>query len=179
MIRDDQGEAVLDIIESVVAKAKKKRSKQDVGTPREFLTAVEARFGPIVWDLACDSKNCVTGSGNGFRFDLGEDGLVEQWEHLGGRGDVLWLNPPFANIRPWVEKAGTYEGLATIAMLLPASIGTDWFAEHVHNKAYVLGLSPRMTFVGEKDPYPKDLMLLVYERRGWQRHGFGTWRWKP
>ncbi len=40
----------------------------------------------------------------------------------------------------------------------------------------VLGLSPRLTFEGTKDPYPKDLMLSVF---GYGMNGFDTWRWKP
>ena len=38
----------------------------------------------------------------------------------------------------------------------------------------VLGLSPRLTFEGTDDPYPKDLMLSVF---GYGLSGFGTWRW--
>ena len=39
----------------------------------------------------------------------------------------------------------------------------------------VLGLSPRLTFEGETDAYPKDLMLSVF---GFGLHGFDTWRWR-
>lgn len=45
----------------------------------------------------------------------------------------------------------------------------------MNRKAMVLGLSPRLTFKGEKDPYPKDLMLSVY---GQAYSGFDTWNWR-
>ena len=69
-------------------------------------------------------------------------------------------------------------------MLTPASIGTEWFAEHVNRKAMVLGLSPRITFddtppnpkTGKVEAYPKDLMLSVF---GMGLNGFDTWQWKP
>lgn len=35
-------------------------------------------------------------------------------------------------------------------------------------------LSPRLTFEGTTDPYPKDLMLSVFSAGV---HGFDSWRW--
>jgi hypothetical protein len=32
-------------------------SKQDLGTPREFIRAVEKRWGPLAWDLAASAAN--------------------------------------------------------------------------------------------------------------------------
>jgi hypothetical protein len=40
----------------------------------------------------------------------------------------------------------------------------------------VLPLNPRLTFVGEKDPYPKDLMLSCF---GFGVTGCKQWRWLP
>lgn len=57
----------------------------------------------------------------------------------------------------------------------PASIGSNWFAEHVHRRALVLGLNgPRLKFEGSPDPYPKDLMLVCYG----ESPGFDVWRWR-
>jgi hypothetical protein len=61
-------------------------------------------------------------------------------------------------------------------MLTPASIGTEWFRRHVLGRAFVLGLSPRLTFVGTTAPYPKDLMLTVWG--GPYGPGFGCWNWR-
>lgn len=46
---------------------------------------------------------------------LGIDGLAHRWE----RGEVIWCNPPFSDIEPWVEKA--VYCAATVVMLLPAN----------------------------------------------------------
>lgn len=54
------------------------------------------------------------------------------------------------------------------------SFGTDWFRARVWGHAHVLGISPRLTFVGSKDPYPKDLMLSCF---GKMTNGFALWRW--
>lgn len=154
-------------------------TKQDYGTPWEFIRAVEARFGRIEWDLAAHDENakCVNFIGPD------RDSLTVDWAELSPTG-TLWLNPPFKNIDPWAEKCAA-EGArrhGLIAMLTPASVGTDWFARYVHRKAIVLGLSPRMTFegtvnpkTGKPEPYPKDLMLSVF---GMGMNGFDVWRWK-
>jgi hypothetical protein len=157
------------------------RSKQDYGTPIEFIEAAEKRFGPIAWDLAATSANKKSwrdGTGREDYFGPDHprpeyrDALATDWDIAG----TLWLNPPFADIAPWAAKCAQYRHRADwILLLTPASIGTDWFAEHVNGKAMVLGLSPRMTFEGTTDPYPKDLMLSVF---GFSVRGFDVWRWK-
>lgn len=145
------------------------RSKQDYGTPVEFIRAAEQRFGPIAFDLAASPDNAKAHP----YFTEADDSLKQSWVKFAG---TLWLNPPFANISPWAEKCAELRNrTGWILFLTPASIGTDWFAEHVNGKALVLGLSPRLTFEGTEDPYPKDLMLSVF---GYGVHGFDTWRWK-
>lgn len=148
-------------------------TKQDYGTPREFVDACAHRFGPIVCDLAAHAENakCAT------YYDKARDSLSVHWasEHPTG---TLWLNPEFTDIAPWAERCVLMSERRTglILMLTPASIGSNWFARHVNRKAMVLGLSPRLTFEGTKDPYPKDLMLSVF---GMGLSGFDVWRWKP
>ena len=150
------------------------KSKQDYGTPMEFIRAVEDRFGELVADLACTTANAK--APKGYYHDHGVDSLAQPWAEDYPHGN-LWLNPPFKNIDPWAEKcfAESMKREGAIFLLTPASIGTDWFAKHVHRKAIVLALSPRLTFEGTTEPYPKDLMLSVY---GYGLSGFDTWRWK-
>jgi len=154
------------------------RSEQAVGTPRAFLDAVEERFGIIDWDLAATAANAVTGKYLGPGASRGEDSLAVDWAMLPHQSPGrFWLNPPFGKIAPFAKKcaeqAPAIDG--SILMLVPASVGTNWFAEHVHRKALVLALRPRLTFVGSEDPFPKDLMLCVWGR--WVVPAFETWRW--
>jgi phage N-6-adenine-methyltransferase len=146
------------------------KSVQTVETPDDFFSAVVARFGNFSWDLAANASN--TKCENFFSEE--QNSLNQAWHQLGGN---LWLNPPFSNIETWAAKCVEESRLgADIFMLVPASVGSDWFRHCVEGKSYALALSPRMTFVGHKDPYPKDLMLCVYN--GWELTGFGTWRWR-
>lgn len=149
------------------------RSKQDYGTPPEFITAVERRFGAIVCDLAASHANTKAAR----FYDEATNSLAQPWAKNDPIG-TLWLNPPFSDIATWAEKCAAEcsgrNGL--ILFLTPASVGANWFENHVHRKALVLALSPRLTFEGTSDPYPKDLMLSVF---GCGLCGFDTWRWKP
>ena len=154
------------------------RSVQEVGTPRALLDAVEARFGRLVWDLAADESNHVTPGWSGPGSKVQYDSLVGPWWAL--PPGLLWLNPPFANIADWAEKCACWRDIDAgsamkqrIALLVLASVGTNWFAEHVDGRALVLFLRPRLTFVGHVDPYPKDLLLAIYGLPP----GYECWKW--
>lgn len=156
------------------------RGRQDYATPPEFLAAVTRRFGRIGWDLAAEAGTSAAADpacyfGPGSRHS--EDAFPVSWANVGLRQWWLWLNPPFAHLDPWAAKcAEEMQRGARILMLTPASIGTRWFAEHVQPHAHVIGLSPRITFVGTDAPYPKDLMLSVFAHG---LTGFSTWHWWP
>ena len=57
---------------------------------------------------------------------LGIDGLRQPW----GEGERVWVNPPFSDIAPWVQKATWCA--ATVAMLLPANrCEQPWWQEYI------------------------------------------------
>jgi len=57
---------------------------------------------------------------------LGFDGLVQPW----ARDEVVWCNPPFSDLRPWLEKAHGAE--CTVVMLLPANrTEQPWWQRYV------------------------------------------------
>jgi hypothetical protein len=153
---------------------KPNKSRQDYETPEEFLGAVVRRFGSIEWDLAASAENSKA-PGRNF-IDEETDSLTVPWHRLPLASGWLWLNPPFGRCGKFAEKARDEMILgARVLMLAPASVGSNWFNEFVLPHAHVIGLRPRMTFVGERDPYPKDLMLAVF---AYSLTGFSTWRWK-
>ena len=143
------------------------RSKQDYATPEAFIKAVERRFGKLTIDLAASPENTQCGT----YITEEQDSLSVDWTMLTGLG---WLNPPFGDIAPWAAKCAASASPAfRIIMLTPASVGSNWFAEHVHRKAIVLGISPRLSF-DVKNAYPKDLMVTLW---GFGAAGFDVWRW--
>lgn len=163
------------------------RSKQDYGTPPEFIRAVKKRFNIKEFDidLAADAANTQA-----VRFyDEKTNALVQTWKVGNGWN---WLNPPFSKIEPWVRKAWESTSLesnkdAQTLMLVPAGVGSNWWAKWVHDKAQVVLLNGRLTFVGETKPYPKDCCLLIYGERAWQgqmwtgwdeAESYRVWKWR-
>jgi phage N-6-adenine-methyltransferase len=139
-----------------------------VGTPRDFLDAVESVFGPLEWDLAATAENAKAPR----FFTEADDSLSQAWP----TGALCWLNPPYDNIAPWAAKCAHEAKLgARILFLVPASVGANWFAEHVFGHSMVLFLSPRLVFDGHTQPYPKDLILAGY---GFDALGFEYWQWR-
>lgn len=153
------------------------RSRQDYGTPPELIAAVERRFGRLTWDVAAHADNTVVPDRFFAVGGLDGDALTADWSGF-TRSDLLWLNPPFGTIAtewaPLVAKWTRRMPWLRLLMLTPASVGSEWFQQHVHRRALVLALSPRLHFVGADDPYPKDCMLSVF---GYGVSGFDVWRW--
>lgn len=146
------------------------KSKQDWGTPPEFVKAVEARFGRIDFDLAANHSNSLAAN----YYTEEHDSLTLDWKLPGVL--VAWLNPPFADIRPWAAKCESVRSLPRWTLLLvPASVDAEWYWDHVHNKSFVAPLRGRLKFVGADDVYPKSLMLAAF---GFGVSGFDPWRWR-
>lgn len=156
-----------------------KDSEQIVGTPPEFVAAIERRFGPIAWDLAALASNRVRqvpwyGPGS----PHGENALdpLTCW-HADLNGGLGFLNPGFANAGKWAERCASESRCgARVALLTPLS-SDNWARDFVHGHAQVEGLNPRVKFVGHKTAFPKCLMLSMYGP-GFAI-GFEIWRWKP
>jgi phage N-6-adenine-methyltransferase len=148
------------------------RSEQVVATPLDFLSKVKTRLGidDFVMDLAATDDNTVTEKG---WYTEEQNSLNQNWYFDGW----CWLNPPYSDIRPWVSKAcDEADKGAHIAMLVPASTGSNWWHNYVDGAAYITFLNGRITFIGHDKPYPKDLALLLYAP--FLMGGSCIWRWK-
>lgn len=148
------------------------KSEQSVGTPRVFLDAVEKRFGPITLDVAASPHNAVCD--RYFALEHGQDGLELPWSAIDG---LAFCNPPYGHIERWVRKAleECRAGRRSV-VLIPASVGTNWWRHYVHNLADVYFLNGRITFVGHAGPFPKDCALLDYS--GSPESFYAVWDWK-
>lgn len=149
------------------------KSVQEVQTPPEFMNAVRNLIGisEFFTDLAASPENAQASA----YYTKEMDALTKEWHVL--KSGWLWLNPPYADIEPWVQKAfiECVKG-AKIAVLVPASVGSNWWADWVDGVCSVYFVKGRVTFVGHKSPYPKDLALLLYRRP--DITGYQMWDWK-
>ena len=162
------------------------KSFQGYETPKVFLDAVKARWRlkGFDWDLAATRKaNKALRSDNYFGPDHGvgvyRDALARGWALRGN----LWLNPPFAKIEPWAKKChewapppGVEPLVRKIFFLVPAAVGSNWWANWVHQKARVIFLNGRIPFMPDKPKwgYPKDCALCVYS----ETPGYEIWPWR-
>ena len=159
------------------------KSRQDYGTPPELLRALKIRLSidDFSIDLAASAENAVTVP----YYTEEDNSLIQPWGQWGW--GWAWCNPPFSDIEPWVMKAiaasapgwnadGTVLQAAKVAMLVPASVGSNWWRECVDGRAHVLFLNGRLTFVGETAPYPKDCAILLYTP--FVQGGYEVWNWR-
>lgn len=85
----------------------------DRGTTKEVFKSIEERWGPFTLDVAAAPHNAKCDR----FFSEGEDGLDRSWA-----GERVWCNPPYSDLRAWVEKAwAEHLDAEIIAMLLPAN----------------------------------------------------------
>lgn len=139
-------------------------SNQIIGTPPEFVIAACRIIGiaSFTRDVACLPENAIPGVSS--IFTPAEDGLSQSWDLPPGGWN--WLNPEFGSIGVWAEKAyRTWDEENTpTAMLVPASVGAEWWVNWVERKAQVVPLRGRLPFVGYALGYPKDCALVLYGR---------------
>ena len=154
-------------------------SEQTVGTPQVFIDAVERDFGPLWWDLAAVSTNKKAPRylGPDQEYIPHRDSLTVQWSTLNVKYANNWLNPPFSKIGPWARKCAIETRVypMRICMLVPASIGANWYDQWVTPFADVYSVG-RMKFEGHGQGYPKDLILAHYWKLG--GHKLKRWRWE-
>jgi len=111
----------------------------DRGTDKEFFASLDKRFGGFSLDVAAAKHNRKCRR----YFTREQDGLSQEWH-----GNV-WCNPPYSDIRSWVQKAwdewnrghgGLSAGLtlamgdapSLIVMLLPANhVEQAWWQDLV------------------------------------------------
>jgi len=144
------------------------QTEQDVGTDPRLFSALNSHFG-FNYDLACTKENMLCK----FGLTPSEDSLSVDWHKLDG---FLWLNPPFGDCKTWAKKCHE-ESLkgAKIVLLTPASVGPTWFRDFIYKKAKVRFLNGRLTFVGHKQPYPRDLVISIYDNINF---GMDIWNWR-
>jgi len=139
----------------------------------------ELHFGPIAFDLAASAHNTK----HEHHFTEADDALSKPWSDIGDaseRAPLLWLNPPFSDIAPWAKKCSQEVAQGShVLMLVPAAVGSNWFADFVFPFADVIALNGRIPFMPDKPSwgYPKDCMLCDYDpiREGGD---FSVWDWR-
>ena len=130
-------------------------------TPMEIFTALNLEFG-FQLDAAASSSNAKCAH----YLTEQDDALSCDWSSKG----AIWVNPPYSDISPWVEKAEEQcrrQG-QSVVMLVPADVSTGWFSlalESVDEIRLVTG--GRIQFrpgsrEGKRNSNPKGSMFLIW-----------------
>ena len=122
-------------------------------------------------DVAASEQNAKCA-----RFYTDEDnGLEQSWS-----GERVYCNPPFSDIRPWVQKAWQERDAHIIVMLLPANrTEQGWWQEHIEPRrdrdssvlrTQFLGgrlrfLKPGQSAIGPNERPPFGCVLCVWDWR--------------
>lgn len=153
-------------------------SKDDYITPPWFLDLVRKVFpgesGPyydttFILDLASDNP----WMGMPERFMFAKDGLSEPaWA-----APDVFINPPYSNIMPWVDKAFEFHDKGCgVLMLLPANTDTKWFHKLATRASLCFwkgrikflkpihgpNVEPDYTLGLREDPSPRHLPLVAF-----------------
>jgi hypothetical protein len=94
--------------------------KDERFTPQPLWLELDREFGFTLDACAtAESAKCKR------FFTRAEDGLAQSWAC-----ERVWCNPPWSDIRPWVEKAW-HARAELVAMLVPAWTDREWWQELV------------------------------------------------
>ncbi len=144
--------------------------QQNYRTGQPFLESCCRRFGikEFFFDLACTTQDCI-GTEGGFTYPE-IDALKEDWTFLAQLPGTSFFNPPFAQSGAFAAKAASSG--AHIVGLVPVAIGTQWWQQHVHRKAVVVGVgrlvfntpegTPVLGKTGKPQAINRDCAVLAY-----------------
>lgn len=116
-------------------------------TPRELASHLVGEFGCTL-DVAASAQNAKCER----FYSACDDGLSQEWP----RKSIIWCNPPYSDVTPWVTKAIAYarDGGFRAVLLLPSQVGLGWFTS-MTMWAEWWTFNKRIRFVappGAKDP---------------------------
>ena len=132
------------------------KSTSDHRTPKKLFE----NLGPFDLDVASSDENALCER----YFTEQEDGLLIPWD-----GERVWCNPPYNNIKQWIEK-GIREcrlnNCKEVVYLLPARTCTRWFKIAYQFAYKIQFIHGRLSFTGPDEisktataPFPS---VLIY-----------------
>jgi phage N-6-adenine-methyltransferase len=91
-------------------------------------------------------------------FTVEDDGLAQSWS-----GERVFCNPPYSDIKKWVQKCYIESRDGTlIVLLMPARTDTAAFHDYIYSKAEVRFLRGRLKFGDGKNSAPFPSMVVVF-----------------
>lgn len=130
------------------------RNSDEWETPDDVFDALDKEFHFTLDPCATDENHkCIR------YFTKEKNGLDKDWS-----GEVVYCNPPYSQIRKWVEK-GYREGLkdnTTVVLLIPARTDTIWFHNYILHRSEIRFISGRIRFVDAEYNAPFPSMVVIF-----------------
>lgn len=134
------------------------RGTQEVSTPRWLYEHFDR-----IYHITCDAAASKENHKHPNFFDKEKDGLKQPWS------GIVWINPPWNDILPWMIKAREFvQSGGTVVALLPFWKDTDWWDIAKHGRIWFLA---RVAFEGFKSPLVYPCMIVVLTKDSQIRDG--------
>jgi len=140
------------------------RASDEWETPQEFFDELDREFR-FSLDVCATSENRKTSA----YFDMQTDGLSQNW---GQR--VCWMNPPYSQLRLWMEKASLSAKLGAIVVcLIPSRTDTRAWHGYVWDETKhaarpgveVRFIKGRLKFGGCENSAPFPSAIIIFRPR--------------
>lgn len=124
-------------------------------TPQDFFNSVSREFGPFDLDVCASPDNAKVAT----YYTEEQNGLEQPW------ASKNWCNPPYSDIKAWVQKARREQlkGNMTV-MLIPARTDTAVFHDSIYKQPNVdiRFIRGRLKFGGQKNSAPFPSMVVIF-----------------
>ena len=124
-------------------------------TPIDFFEMLNDEFS-FTLDPCANESNHKTPRWYGIE----DDGLSKDWG-----GERVFCNPPYSQIKYWVEKAyvESRKPNTIVVLLMPARTDTRYFHDFVYGKAELRFVKGRLKFGNSKNSAPFPSLVAVYQ----------------
>lgn len=131
-----------------------KSDTDEWSTPDSVFEALDQEFHFTLDPCAtAENHKCIR------YFTKEKDGLERDWQ-----GETVFCNPPYSQIKKWVEKAYR-EGIkdnTTVVLLVPARTDTKWFQSYVLHRSEIRFIAGRIKFGDAQYNAPFPSMIVIF-----------------
>lgn len=92
-------------------------------------------------------------------YTIEDNGLTEDWF------GTIWLNPPYSNMIPWVQKIiaeMSTDRVETVLLLCKGDSSTNWWQKAAQEAALISAVDHRLQFEGTDYSAPFPVHLMVF-----------------
>lgn len=137
-------------------------SSDEWETPQELFNELDQEFHFTLDPCATDkNRKCRK------YYTEKENGIEKKWN-----GEIVFCNPPYSEIKRWVEKSFKESQTGcTVVLLIPSRTDTRWFHEYIYGKAEIRFLKGRLKFSGARYNAPFPSMVVIMRGGGMSKGG--------